>query len=44
VIACETYTITINFSGGNGIGDWSAKAPGEAEELVLGESDAQQCP
>ncbi|MGM1054991.1 MAG: hypothetical protein ACQEWG_03785 [Bacteroidota bacterium] len=37
--ACEVVTITIEFTGGNGIGDWSAKRG----EEVLGETVVQTC-
>jgi hypothetical protein len=39
VVACEEVTITIVFTGGNGIGDWSAKRG----EVVLGATPAQAC-
>lgn len=39
VDACEEVTITIEFEGGNGIGDWTAKR----DEELLGETENQQC-
>lgn len=39
VEACEVVTVTITFTGGNGIGDWSAKRG----EEVLGTTEAQAC-
>ncbi len=39
VEACDEVTVTISFTGGNGIGDWSAKRG----EEVLGSSEAQEC-
>lgn len=39
VDACEEVTIYIEFEGGNGIGDWTAK---RGEEL-LGETEDQEC-
>ncbi|QED37551.1 hypothetical protein FK178_07345 [Antarcticibacterium arcticum] len=39
VDACEEVTITIIFTGGNGIGEWTAK---RGEDL-LGSTDAQEC-
>ncbi len=37
--ACQEVTVTITFTGGNGIGDWSAKRG----EDVLGETAAESC-
>ena len=39
VVACDDVTVTIEYSGGNGIGDWSAKRG----EVVLGETEEQTC-
>ena len=39
VEACEEVTITIEFSGGNGIGDWTAKRG----DLVLGSTEPISC-
>jgi hypothetical protein len=36
---CETVTVTITFTGGNGVGSWSAKLGGETK----GSSDDQSC-
>ncbi len=36
---CKEVSVTITFSGGNGIGDWSAKRG----EEVLGETEEQAC-
>jgi len=39
--ACETVTITITYSGGNGVGDWSAKSEIDGSEIINGSSDEQ---
>ena len=38
---CTTYTITITFTGGDGVGDWSAKDP---DGNLLGWYDELECP
>jgi hypothetical protein len=38
--ACTPYTVTITYSGGNGVGGWSAKMG----EVVHGSSNMQSCP
>lgn len=39
ISACEEVTVTIEFTGGNGVGSWSAKRGDE----VLGESETISC-
>lgn len=39
VDTCEEVTITIQFEGGNGIGDWTAKR----DEELLGETENKEC-
>jgi hypothetical protein len=39
VEACEEVSITINFSGGNGIGSWTAQSNGD----ILGSTSPQTC-
>lgn len=41
VEACTTYTVTITFSGGDGVGDWSAK---DGDGNLLGWYDELECP
>lgn len=40
VEACEEVTITIEFEGGNGIGDWTVERD---DEELLGETEEQAC-
>jgi hypothetical protein len=39
VEACEVVTITLEFTGGDGVGDWTAKR----NEVVLDETDSIEC-
>ncbi|WP_029037487.1 hypothetical protein [Salinimicrobium xinjiangense] len=41
--ACQVVTITIEFTGGNGIGDWSAKRKIDDEEVTLGSTEEIEC-
>jgi len=40
---CETVTVTITYSGGAGVGSWSAKSIVDGVEVVNGESEDQDC-
>lgn len=40
---CETVTVTITYSGGAGVGGWSAKSIVDGVEVVNGESEDQDC-
>jgi hypothetical protein len=40
---CETVTVTITYSGGSGVGDWSAKSKVDGVEVVNGQSVDQAC-
>jgi hypothetical protein len=42
--ACETVTIIIEYTGGAGVGSWSAKSVVDGVEVTNGESDDQDCP
>jgi hypothetical protein len=43
VEACQVVTITIEFEGGNGIGDWTAKRGEDDNEELLGSTDNFEC-
>ena len=40
---CETVTIVIEFTGGNGVGSWSAKSEVNGQEVTNGYSADQDC-
>ena len=42
--ACETVTIMIDFTGGSGVGSWSAKSEINGREVTNGYSADQDCP